>query len=95
MGILETVNPGEKGRIRPFVPIRLNPRGNPLPLIWMPGGMELLVIALILLLLFGGTKIPALMRGMGQGIREFRKEVHGSESTEESPSEKTEPKEGP
>ena len=59
--------------------------------------MELLVIALILLLLFGGAKIPALMRGMGQGIREFRKEVHGSESesTGDEPSEKTEPKEGP
>jgi sec-independent protein translocase protein TatA len=61
----------------------------------MPGGMELLVIALILLLLFGGAKIPALMRGMRQGIREFRKEVHGSESTGDTPSEKTEPKEGP
>ena len=64
-----------------------------MPLIWMPGGMELLIIALILLLLFGGAKIPALMRGMGQGIREFRKEVRGSESTEDS--EDSESKESP
>jgi sec-independent protein translocase protein TatA len=43
----------------------------------MPGGMELIVIALVLVLLFGGAKIPALMKGMGQGIREFRKELRG------------------
>jgi sec-independent protein translocase protein TatA len=43
----------------------------------MPGGMELVVIALVLVLLFGGAKIPALMKGMGQGIREFRKELRG------------------
>jgi sec-independent protein translocase protein TatA len=62
----------------------------------MPGGMELLVIALILLLLFGGAKIPALMRGMGQGIREFRKEVRNpAEEDPDSPSEKTETKESP
>ena len=66
-----------------------------MPLIWMPGGMELLVIALILLLLFGGAKIPALMRGMGQGIREFRKEVRNPDETLDSPSEKTETKESP
>lgn len=41
------------------------------------GGMEILLIALVLVLLFGGAKIPALMRGMGQGIREFRKELRG------------------
>lgn len=46
-------------------------------LIGMPGGPELIIIALVLVLLFGGAKIPALMKGMGQGIREFRKEVRG------------------
>ena len=44
-------------------------------MIGMPGGQELLLFALLILLLFGGAKIPALMRGLGQGIREFRKEV--------------------
>lgn len=48
-------------------------------LIGMPGGSELIVIALVLVLLFGGAKIPALMRGMGQGIREFRKELRGND----------------
>lgn len=48
-------------------------------LIGMPGGSELIIIALVLVLLFGGAKIPALMRGMGQGIREFRKELRGND----------------
>jgi len=37
----------------------------------MPGGPELIVITLIVLLLFGGKKIPELMKGLGKGIREF------------------------
>jgi len=36
------------------------------------GGQELIVIALALLLLFGGRKIPELMRGLGKGIRECK-----------------------
>ena len=35
------------------------------------GGQELLVIGLIILVFFGGKKIPELMRGLGSGIREF------------------------
>lgn len=35
------------------------------------GGMELIIILFAILLLFGGKKIPELMRGMGKGIREF------------------------
>jgi sec-independent protein translocase protein TatA len=37
------------------------------------GGPELIVVAIILLLLFGGKKIPQLMKGIGQGINEFKK----------------------
>ena len=37
----------------------------------MPGGCELLIILVVVLLLFGGRKIPELMRGLGRGIREF------------------------
>ena len=48
------------------------------------GFQELLVIALIVMVLFGGSRIPQLMRGLGQGIREFRKELKG-ESDEEKP----------
>ncbi|MCR9286775.1 MAG: twin-arginine translocase TatA/TatE family subunit [Bacteroidetes bacterium] len=40
-------------------------------LIGIPGGMELFVILFVVLLLFGGKKIPELMRGVGKGIREF------------------------
>ena len=35
------------------------------------GWNEILLIALVILLLFGGKKIPELMRGLGKGIREF------------------------
>ena len=37
----------------------------------MPGMSEWIIILVIVLLLFGGKKIPELMRGMGKGIREF------------------------
>lgn len=37
----------------------------------IPGGMELFIILFVVLLLFGGKKIPELMRGVGKGIREF------------------------
>ena len=35
------------------------------------GGPELIIVLLVVLLLFGGKKIPELMRGLGKGIREF------------------------
>lgn len=40
-------------------------------LIGMPGGPELILIAFVVLLLFGGKKLPELMKGLGKGIREF------------------------
>lgn len=40
-------------------------------LLGMPGGVELIVIVFVVLLLFGGRKIPELMRGLGKGIKEF------------------------
>ena len=39
------------------------------------GPMELLVILLVALLLFGGKKIPELAKGLGQGIRNFKEAV--------------------
>ncbi len=36
------------------------------------GGWEILIIVLVILLLFGGRKIPELMRGLGSGIKEFK-----------------------
>ena len=36
------------------------------------GGWEIIVIALLVLLLFGGKKIPELMRGLGKGVKNFK-----------------------
>ena len=43
----------------------------------MPGGWEMVVIAIVILLLFGAKKLPELARGLGQGIREFKGAVDG------------------
>jgi len=44
---------------------------NPVLLFSLPGGGEWILIILVVLLLFGGKKIPELMRGIGRGMREF------------------------
>jgi sec-independent protein translocase protein TatA len=44
------------------------------------GGWEILVIILIIVLLFGSTKIPQLMRGVGSGINEFKKGLKEGEA---------------
>ena len=44
---------------------------NPSLLLSMPGGSEWMLIVLVILLFFGGKKIPDLMRGIGKGVREF------------------------
>ena len=45
----------------------------------MPGGMEWLLIALVVLLLFGGKKIPELAKDLGSGIKNFKKAVKDDE----------------
>lgn len=40
--------------------------------LWSLGVREMIVILIVVLLLFGGRKIPELVRGIGRGIREFR-----------------------
>lgn len=42
------------------------------------GAQELILIVIVLLILFGGTKLPALMRGAGKGIREFKEAMNGT-----------------
>ena len=44
---------------------------KPILLLSMPGESEWLLILLVILLFFGGKKIPDLMRGIGKGLREF------------------------
>lgn len=39
------------------------------------GSTELIAIAVITLLLFGGKKVPELMKGLGQGVRNFKKGI--------------------
>jgi sec-independent protein translocase protein TatA len=41
------------------------------------GGQEVILIVALALLLFGGKKIPELMRGLGKGIREFKDASNG------------------
>ncbi|OGW84385.1 MAG: preprotein translocase [Omnitrophica bacterium RIFCSPHIGHO2_02_FULL_46_11] len=43
----------------------------------MPGPMELVLIFLLVLLLFGAKRLPEIVRGMGEAIREFRKSITG------------------
>jgi sec-independent protein translocase protein TatA len=59
-------------------------------LLGMPGGSEWILIFLAVVLLFGGKKIPELMRGMGKGIREFNDAKDGiKKEIEEGMNEKT------
>ena len=44
---------------------------NSIFLLSMPGGTEWILIIVVVLLMFGGKKIPELMRGIGRGMREF------------------------
>ena len=39
--------------------------------------MHLLIIAVVILVLFGGRKIPEVMKGLGQGVREFKEGMRG------------------
>ena len=52
-------------------------------LLAMPGTMEMALLALAILLLFGGKKIPELMKGLGRGISEFKKGKNESNETKE------------
>ena len=45
-------------------------------LMFMPSGSEWIIIALIILLMFGGKKIPELMKGLGKGVKSFKDGVN-------------------
>jgi sec-independent protein translocase protein TatA len=59
------------------------------------GAKELILIILAIVILFGGKKIPELMRGLGEGVREFKKSARVDEpqQTKEKEITKTENKE--
>ena len=54
------------------------------------GTQELLIIALVVLLLFGGTQIPKLMRGLGKGVKSFKDGMEGKDEEEVKKEEKKE-----
>ncbi|MBI2167587.1 MAG: twin-arginine translocase TatA/TatE family subunit [Candidatus Omnitrophica bacterium] len=45
----------------------------------MPGPLEILVILIVVLLLFGAKRLPEIGRALGEGIREFKKSIKGSD----------------
>lgn len=57
------------------------------------GVSEIIIIALIILLLFGGKKIPELMKGLGKGVKNFKDGVNGIEKDIKGDSEKNETEE--
>lgn len=54
----------------------------------MPGPLEILIIFLVVLLLFGGKKLPEVGRALGEGIKEFKKAIQGKTESDEGKKEK-------
>ena len=48
------------------------------------GGTELMIILVIILLLFGGAKLPALAKGLGQSVKEFKKAAKEGDEDDKS-----------
>lgn len=46
---------------------------------YFSSGYDWLIVGAFVLLLFGGTKIPQFAKGLGEGIREFKKSINGEE----------------
>jgi sec-independent protein translocase protein TatA len=55
------------------------------------GTTELLLIAVVVLLFFGGRKIPELMKGLGKGVKSFKDGMDGIDDELKKPSDKTPP----
>ena len=54
------------------------------------GPWQVVLVAVVILLLFGGKKIPELMKGLGSGIKEFKKGVKDDDTQKNSSVDKTE-----
>ncbi|RLD66965.1 MAG: twin-arginine translocase TatA/TatE family subunit [Bacteroidetes bacterium] len=54
------------------------------------GGYEVIIVLVIIVLLFGGRKIPELMRGVGKGVKEFKKGVDDAGTKDDDPNQKKE-----
>ncbi len=53
-----------------------------IPLMFTPGPLEIILLGLVVVLLFGGRKIPELMKGLGQGMKEFKKATKEDKESE-------------
>ena len=63
---------------------------NLLVLLGMVGPWQIIVILAIVLLLFGGKKIPELMKGLGRGVREFKDGINPDEEEKDKEDNKKE-----
>lgn len=55
----------------------------PAVLIYMPGTWEILILVLVVVVVFGASRVPQLMKGVGQGIRQFKEEVKDGSDKEQ------------
>ena len=62
----------------------MNIDGNILNTAGWIGTPEIVIIVLVIILLFGGRKIPELMKGLGKGIKEFKEGVADDKDKDES-----------
>ena len=51
----------------------------------MLGTWEIILIVLVILLIFGGKRIPELMKGLGKGVKSFRDGINGKDEDEQKP----------
>ena len=63
-------------------------------LLGIGGPWEIIIIVLVLVLLFGGRKIPELMKGLGQGLTEFKKATKGKSNEDDKKKKNEEIEEG-
>ena len=49
------------------------------------GQPELMIVLVIVLILFGGAKVPQLMKGLGEGMKEFKKATRDEDETPKTP----------
>ncbi len=59
------------------------------------GTQEIIIIALVVLLLFGGRKIPELMRGLGKGVKSFKDGMNDPDAPKEAQSDLKDNKDNP
>ena len=55
------------------------------------GGQEIILILVVVLILFGGKKIPELMRGLGKGVKEYKDAVNSVDEEVKSASDSDKP----